>query len=141
MNAPPRSAPACGTPISIEAFETGTIDPDLFDHEAHVYVGWSYLQRYQLKEATDRFSAALRRLTKKFGIESKYHETITCFFVILIAERQSITDSNDWQSFKRRNTDLLATRPSIISRYYSKVRLATSLARTQFVLPDRLAVP
>jgi hypothetical protein len=103
-------------------------------------VGWSYLALYELQEAIDRFSAALCRLTKKLGVETKYHETITWFFMILIADRRSTSESesNDWQAFKQRNADLFARRPSIVSHYYSDERLGTSLARTQFVLPDRV---
>ncbi len=133
-----RSASPCGAAISIEAFEDGSVDPAQFDHEAHIYVGWSYLQLYELQEAIDRFSAALRRLTKKLGSETKYHETITWFYMILIADRRSTSASNDWQGFRQGNADLFARRPSIISQYYSDKRLGTSLARTQFVLPDRV---
>ena len=138
MSALARSASPCGASINIEAFEDGTVDPDQFDHEAHIYVGWSYLELFELQEAIDRFSAALRRLTKKLGVETKYHETITWFFMILIAERRSASESNDWQVFRQGNADLLARRPSIVSQYYSDERLGTSLARTQFVLPDRV---
>ena len=138
MSALARSASPCGASISIEAFEDCTVDPAQFDHEAHIYVGWSYLQLYELQEAIDRFSAALRCLTKKLGVETKYHETITWFFMILIADRRSTSASNDWQGFRQGNADLFARRPSIISQYYSDKRLGTSLARTQFVLPDRV---
>ena len=30
---------------TIEAMEAGTIDPDAFDHEAHIHVAWLYLER------------------------------------------------------------------------------------------------
>lgn len=138
MSALARSASPCGAAISIEAFEDGSVDPAQFDHEAHIYVGWLYLQLFELQEAIDRFSAALRCLTKKLGVETKYHETITWFFMILIADRRSTSASNDWQVFRQGNADLFARRPSIISQYYSDKRLGTSLARTQFVLPDRV---
>lgn len=138
MSARTRTALPCSAAISIAAFEDGAVDPDRFDHEAHINVGWSYLQLYELEEAIDRFSAALRRLTKNLGIETKYHETITWFFMILIADRRSTSASNDWQGFRQGNADLFARRPSIISQYYSDKRLGTSLARTQFVLPDRV---
>ncbi len=138
MSALARSASPCGAAISIEAFEDGSVDPAQFDHEAHIYVGWSYLELFELQEAIDRFSAALRCLTKKLSVETKYHETITWFFMILIADRRSISESNDWQVFRQRNEDLFASRPSIVSQYYSDERLGASLARTQFVLPDRV---
>ena len=138
MSALPAAARIRHDATTIEAFEAATIDPDLFDHEAHIYVAWSYVQKYEIKDAIARFCSALRRLTIKLGIESKYHETITWFFIILIAERMSTRQSDDWHSFKRQNRDLFAAGPSIVGRYYSRERLHADLARRQFLLPDRL---
>lgn len=139
MAALPQATLHCRAAISIEDFECGDVDSRQFDHEAHVFVAWSYLQKYELEESIRRFCAALRRLTKKLGVESKYHETITWFFLILIAER--ITKSQDWLTFKRRNPDLFGRQPSIISAYFSGERLGSDIARTQFVMPDRLPLP
>jgi len=141
MTALPQVSSNYGKLISIDSFECGTINPELFDHEAHVFIAWTYLQQCDLKESIDRFCAALRRLTRKLGIESKYHETLSWFFMILIAERRSESGSNGWQTFKRDNADLFATHPSIVRDYYSEKRLGSSVARTQFVMPDRLPLP
>ena len=130
MSALPQAATSGRRSISIEDFENGSIDPEQFDHEAHVYIAWSYLQKYDLEDAIGKFSKALRSLTRKLGIESKYHETITWFFLILIAESRDKPGSNDWRTFKRQNPDLLTTRPSVISNYYSDERLGSSIAST-----------
>jgi hypothetical protein len=37
--------------FSVEAFERGEIDPEAFDHEAHVYAVWRYLERFPLPAA------------------------------------------------------------------------------------------
>ncbi len=139
MSALRRESSISSCAISIENFENGTIDPDLFDHEAHVYIAWSYLQRNDLMESIKRFCEALKRLTRKLGIESKYHETLSWFFMVLIAERQA--GLKDWPTFKRRNADIFATQPSIFRAYYSNERLGSEIARNQFVLPDRPSVP
>ena len=138
MTARPQQCANSESVLSIEAFEAGSVDPDQFDHEAHIFVAWLFLQEFDLKEAIDRFCGALKRLTKKLGIETKYHETITWFFMISINERLKTTASDDWNSFKRQNPELFATAPSIISRHYSEERLKSPLARTQFLLPDRI---
>ena len=138
MSALPAAASHRHDAKTVEEFEAGTIDPDLFDHEAHVYVAWSYVQDYELKDAIVRFCSALRQLTIRLGIESKYHETITWFFMILIAERRSKDASEDWPTFRQRNPELFAGSPSIIRRYYSSERLNSTQARNQFVLPDQL---
>jgi hypothetical protein len=132
---------AVATPqVSIEALEDGTLDAEIFDHEAHIYVAWLYLQRYPLHEATARFIAALKRLTAQLGIPGKYHETISWFFMLLIAERRGIQKTDDWHSFYRNHADLFAGGDdNILSRYYSSELLRSERAKQSFMLPDKLA--
>ena len=126
--------------ISVEAFESGAVDPEAFDHEAHIYVAWLYLQELPVLPAGQRFADALKRLTKQLGIPGKYHETITWFFMFLIDERRRVSTSDDWFSFRRKNEDLFARgEQSILSQYYQPETLASDSARRSFVLPDRRA--
>ena len=95
--------------ISLEQFERGDIDPALFDHEAHVYMGWRYVVRFGREKGIARFDAALRRLVQKIGAESKYNAMITWLFLVLIADRAR--DGEDWAAFRARNTDLIEDLP------------------------------
>jgi hypothetical protein len=126
---------------TIESLESATIDADAFDHEAHIYVGWLYLERYPLTEAIEQFTNALRRLTRKLGVPGKYHETISWFYLLLIEERRSVSMPNDWFAFRRANNDLFCHDDNIVERYYSKELISSDRARQSFVLPDRLANP
>lgn len=139
MNAVPGSERAASkNPLAdLEEFESATLDPEAFDHRAHVFVAWSLLEQAELPEATQRFTDALKRLTRRHGIEGKYHETISCFYMALIAERKAFQDQMDWNSFCSANPDLLINSGELLSRYYSTERLQSSLARRQFLLPDR----
>ena len=129
---------AAGHPnITIAEFDTGNIDPERFDHEAHVYVGWLYVREYAFAEALAKFDAGLKRLVKKLGAEDKYHATLTWFFLLLINER--LEDNESWTAFKRRNPDLINNSRDILSRYYSEDYLFSDRARRRFVLPDKLA--
>lgn len=125
--------------ITLAAFEDATLDLEAFDHEAHVYVAWLYLERFPLLDAIARFTSALRRLTVKLGVPDKYHETITWFFLLLIAERRENAKCNDWFSFYRKNSDLFCRNDNIINRYYSGEILRSDRARQSFVMPDNLA--
>jgi hypothetical protein len=120
----------------VRAFEDATLDAGGFDHEAHILVGWHYLQELSLLDAIGRFTTAIKRLTRKLGVSSKYHETITWFYLIKIAERSRAEAASDWDAFKSANPDLFAWNPSLIDQYYSKSRLASDEARRMFVLPD-----
>ena len=122
---------------TLEQFEAAAIDPGNFDHEAHVYVGWRYLQRADLLDAIGRYRAGLRRLVRRVGAEDKYHETITWFYMVSIAERLDSAPAGDWDAFKRANPELFERRPGWLERHYSPGRLASPQARRRFVLPDR----
>ena len=125
--------------VSVESLEAGKIEVAAFDHAAHIYLGWLYLNQYPLPDAITHFACALRRLTEKLGIPGKYHETITWFFLALIAERRDRMDADDWFSFCRANPDLFYRGDeNIVNRYYSPELLARDHARQTFVLPDRL---
>ena len=65
----------------------------------------------------------------------KYHDTITWFYMLLIAERHK--SDEDWEDFRSANTDLFER--DLLTRYYTRECLASEDARTRFVLPDRIA--
>ena len=121
---------------TIEDFEAGRVDPERFDHAAHIYVAWLYVDAYPLPDAISRFTAALRRLTLQIGAPGKYHETISWFFLLLIAERRQ-RSTGDWESFRRENADLFCRSSDLLRRYYSPAVLSSRRARESFVLPDR----
>lgn len=120
----------------LEAFEDTNLEPKLFDHTAHIRMGWIYVKNYPLAKAIDRFANALRAYTRAVGAEDKYHETITWFYMLLIAERQARTNAATFDAFLAKNTDLVAS-PSILTRYYRPETLAGEQAQQHYVLPDR----
>jgi len=127
---------AAHTAVTIENFEAGRIDPEQFDHEAHVYVGWLYVQQYELPEAIRRFDTAIKRLANKLGAEGKYHATLTWFYLLLIAERSN--DGESWPTFRNNNSDITKNSQATVRRYYSEEFLFSDRARQAFVLPDNL---
>ncbi len=121
---------------SIAKFEALDVKPEEFDHASHLFVAWSYVQEFDLLESIDRYRSVLRRLTQKLGVPDKYHETITWFYLIRVAERATGEAATDWRKFKEENSDLFARNPGIIRHYYSHARLMSNQARNSFVLPD-----
>ena len=123
-------------PFTIEAFESGSIDAEAFDHEAHIYMAWLYLGRFGLAEAIARITAALKRLTAALGATDKYHETISWFFMIVVAERRDAPGGDEWETFRANNPDLLVNSKTLLKRYYGDTDLATEKARRIFLLPQ-----
>jgi hypothetical protein len=125
----------------VSAFEAGDIDPDQFDHEAHVRVVWCYLQQFPVAATIAKFTAALRALTVRFGMPQKYHETISWFFIIVIADRVARSAARNWEDFRTENRDLVENGSALLRQHYSADHLNSTEARQRFVLPDRALQP
>ena len=54
-----------------------------------------------------------------------------------IRERMARCPDSDFATFAAQNPDLLTWKPSILDRYYRPETLASDLARSVFLLPDR----
>ncbi len=122
----------------IAAFEDGTLGPDAFDHRAHVRLGWLYLHEMPAAKAIERFANGFRTFTRRCNVEDKYHETITWFYLLLIADRQARCAADTFDSFAEANPDLLTNSKAMLARYYRSDTLQAPVARTYFVLPDNL---
>jgi hypothetical protein len=129
-------ATALDVAAEVRAFEAGQIDPEQFDHAAHVRLVWCYLQLFPVADTLVRFTSALRTLTERLGMPQKYHETITWFFIIVIANRVAGSASRNWEDFRQENGDLIGNSSTLLKRHYSAGCLASPGARRRFVLPD-----
>lgn len=135
-----KPSPALALPgPTIAQFEALQVDPERFDHSAHIFVAWSYLRERDLMTSIDRYRSTLKRLTRKLGVPDKYNETITWFFMILVAERMEKKPSAAWEEFVLQNSDLFAAKPGVLERFYTRSRLNSATARQQFLLPDRVS--
>jgi hypothetical protein len=124
----------------IASFESGTLPEACLRHADHIRLGWLYLTRKPLLAALETMSTGLRAFATRLGKADRYHATITWAYMFLINERMKRLDpSVAWGQFADTNKDLLAYRPGILSTYYRPETLASPIARSAFVLPDRLA--
>jgi hypothetical protein len=123
----------------MEAFESCTLPNNSFHHADHVRMAFLYLQKYAPLEALERFSSNLARFAAAHGKPNLYHETITWAFLLLIRERIARAGSpQTWKEFSAANADLLRWDDNILEKYYRPETLASALARSVFLFPDKL---
>jgi hypothetical protein len=98
------------------AFERGEIAAADFHHASHLRLALAYLEETgSVDEATERMASALRRFATAAGHPEKYHETITLFWMRMLAR---LLDKN------------------LPLAYYSRERLWSDQARTAWLEPD-----
>jgi hypothetical protein len=121
----------------IHRFETGSVPESNFHHADHVRLAFAYLSLFPPLEALEKFTAALKRYAAALGKAKLYHETITHAYFFLIRERMARNTTQGWEEFIAANSDLLAWKNGVLTRYYQDATLQSELARAVFVFPDK----
>ena len=113
----------------------GTLDPAGFSHRHHIGIAYEALRSGDFFDAAHKVAAGIRALTERAGMPDKFNATVTWAFLSLIAERMRTTSHADADDFIRRNPDLGSA--TALIPWYSKHRLASELARSVALLPDK----
>ena len=122
-----------------------TLPEEEWTHLAHLRMGLWHALRYSPAEAMTRLRDGIRAYNASCGVvnsdSSGYHETITQFYVTVIANFLATEDSSA-------PIDNLATAlirllgdKELLFRHYSRERLMAPLARRQWVEPDLRPLP
>jgi hypothetical protein len=103
-----------------------------------VRVAFLYLQRYSALDALEQFANSLKRFAARQGKADRYHETITWAYLLLIRERMARAEGDEtWTEFLANNADVFDRERDILKKYYREETLASGLAKSTFVMPDR----
>ncbi|MDY6944947.1 MAG: hypothetical protein SXG53_04440 [Pseudomonadota bacterium] len=119
------------------AFQRGTLDPSQFSHRVHLSLAWQYLQRDGFPRGAQQFREHLQRYVATVGAQSKYHETITWAYLVLLNEELCLRapPGESFESMIGRRPDLLDHRNGPIAQCYSKAQLESPEARRVFMFP------
>lgn len=124
-----------------ERFKRQEIDPNEFNHLAHLKVAWDYIHEYSMVEAREKFHQDIIKLTKVLGAEEKYHRTLTDFFLDYLYQvkwylNHNGTSSESWALVEQECSLLIKNAKKLISYYYSDELINSDLARAQYVDAD-----
>jgi thioredoxin-like negative regulator of GroEL len=117
------------------ALERGEIPKDGFHHASHLHVAWVYLtESLSVQDAANKMRQTLRRLTAAAGQSEKYHDTITLFWVHLLAQARTVARAEKLEDVVDANPQLLEK--DFPLAYYSADRLFSEEARASWMEPD-----
>ena len=117
------------------ALERGEIANEDFHHASHLHVAWVYLaESSSVQQAANKMRDTLRRFAGAAGKPQKYHETITLFWVHVLARAQAVSPGE-------RLEDIVYSNPQLLEKnfplsYYSAERLFSEEARASWMGPD-----
>ena len=117
----------------------GPFNSEPFDHRQHVKFAWAVLVDMPVSEAGDFVGLEIREFAS-IHAPGKYHETLTRFWVRLVAHtRDAGVVGDDFDGHLARFTILMNNNAQ--KHHYSPTVLASERARREFVEPDLLPLP
>jgi hypothetical protein len=124
----------------LAAFEAGKLPKERWTHAAHLAAGASYVYMLGRDAATEHIRVCIPRHNESVGTQntesSGYHETITVFWVRVLAQ---LHDSREWESrseFVRAAVEQFAGQRSLFREYYSFDLVGSTEARRRWIAPD-----
>ena len=122
------------------ALERGEVPTEGFHHASHLHVAWVYLtESLSVQDAANKMRQTLHRLTAAAGQPQKYHETITLFWVHLLAGERRASCAERLEDVVQANPQLLEKNFPLV--YYSADRLFSDEARASWMEPDLKPLP
>jgi hypothetical protein len=125
-------------------FEGGTLPKEQFTHAAHVAVCCLHLFNEDADTALERLRVLIPKFNESVGGQNTdsagYHETITVFWVRVLAE---FYRTKDWESrlgFVREGIAEFGDRRGLHADYYSFDVVKSKEARRTWIAPDRRAI-
>ena len=120
----------------VRGFESCTTPESAFPHRSHLIVATWYLSNATAPEALQKMRASIVKFLNHYGIEGKYNETITLFWLIVVERFLRGLDA-DLSLVERTNAVIEALSDSrLMFEYYSEELLWSAEARRTWVQPD-----
>ena len=128
----------------MQAFEDGQLPKASWIHASHIAVATVYLRRCR-GEALPTMRAAIVRYNQAVGTEnsesSGYHETLTIFWLAVLAECLDSMDATSTVDAVCRLIGMFGGRRSLHTEYYSTDIVKSLEARRSWFPPDKKPLP
>ena len=120
----------------VRGFESCETDKEQFKHRDHLVLAVWYVEKFGSEAALDRMRSSLLRFLDHHGVDKKkYNETITVFWLDMVAQKLNVLGP-DVSLVDKCNEVGDSMDSNLALEYYSPERLWSDEARVKFIEPD-----
>lgn len=120
----------------ITAFETGSLSPSLFSHEAHLRLAYIYLKNFGEELAIDKCCKGIREFDRLHGDGTKFHKTLTVASVKAVHHFMRKSKSTTFDDFIVEFPRLKTSFKQLLDQHYAFDLLKNVKAKSEYVAPD-----
>ena len=120
------------------AFKNATLDPKLFNHEAHLRLAWIYIDRDGIEEAITQVCSQITNYATSLGAANKYNETVTIAAVRAVYHFYLKSKSDNFRDFIEEFPRLKNNFKDLLAQHYGIDIFNSEVAKCSFLEPDLL---
>lgn len=120
----------------IEQFKDCSLDPSLFDHEAHLRLAWIHIKNDGVEMASKKIQDQLQKFVSHVGAQNKYHATVTVAAVEAVNHFMKKSSTETFEDFIAQNPQLKSNLKELLNSHYSFDIFQSSEAQHSFLEPD-----
>ncbi|MGO4209202.1 hypothetical protein AB4Y89_07485 [Terriglobus sp. 2YAB30_2] len=128
----------------VSAFEAGTLPKEHWTHAAHILSGAWYVHALGPEAALTEMRKRIRAYNEAVGTQntdtSGYHETITAFWIRVLAVELARCPDAARAAFVIRAVEEFGPQRDILTRYYSFNVVKSTKARRAWIEPDLMEI-
>ncbi|MCP4978078.1 MAG: hypothetical protein GY931_18165 [Maribacter sp.] len=117
-------------------FETVTLDPSLFNHEAHLRLAFIHIQNYGDEKAIENICHQLVAYVNHLGAAGKYNTTLTVAAVKAVSHFMLKSTSTSFKGFITEFPQLKYEFKRLMQCHYSFDIFNSQKAKNKFLEPD-----
>ncbi|NNF74656.1 MAG: hypothetical protein HKN00_05695 [Flavobacteriaceae bacterium] len=121
-----------------QSFENRSLDPRLFNHEAHLRLAWIHITKYGLEQAIVNLSEQIYNFAYNLGAKDKFNTTVTLAAVRAVYHFMLKAESKNFRDFINEFPQLKNNFKGLSAQHYDINIFDSELARSSFLEPDRL---
>ena len=120
------------------AFKKATLNPKLFNHEAHLRLAWIYINRDGIENAITQVCCEIINYATSLGAVNKYNETVTVAAVKAVYHFYLKSKSNNFRDFIKEFPRLKTNFKDLLAQHYGIDIFNSEIAKCSFLEPDLL---
>ena len=121
-----------------DQFKNGTLDPELFSHEAHIRLAWIHINNYGLEKGIENVDAQLLKYATGLGVGDKYNKTVTIAAVRAVYHFYLKSRSNNFEDFITEFPRLRDNFKDLLDSHYGFNIFTSPDAKKKYIDPDLL---
>ncbi|WP_405207621.1 hypothetical protein [Aquimarina sp. LLG6339-5] len=122
----------------IRLFKEGTLNPSLFNHEAHLRLAWIHITFSDADTARKKISNHIVSYVTKLNATDKFNKTLTIAAVNIVNHYIQKSQSNNFKEFITEFPGLKNNFKELVNAHYSFDIFNSKEAKMNYLPPDLL---